>query len=93
MSSVVEYLASVSADAEEVDLSTFKLIEHFDDAAWTELKRNKTIKRVKLPPSLHTIRRGVFENCKQLKDVTLPSSLRSIEDYAFSDCTELAMMI
>jgi hypothetical protein len=91
MSAIIDYLASLPDDAEEVDLSTFERIEDFDDATWTKLECNSTMKRVKLPPSLLTIRRGAFEGCSQLTDVTFPSSLRSIGDYAFAYCSALAM--
>jgi hypothetical protein len=36
MSEVADYLASLSDDAEEVDLSPFEFIEDFDDATWTK---------------------------------------------------------
>jgi hypothetical protein len=86
------FLNSLPDDAEEVDLSSFELIEDFDDAAWTKLKGFKeTMKRVMLPPSLLTIRSEAFETHKNLTDVTVPSSLRSIEEYAFFYCSALAM--
>jgi hypothetical protein len=58
------FLNSLPSDAEEVDLSSFELIEDFDDAAWTKLNGFKdTMKRVKLPPSLLTIRMEAFMDC------------------------------
>jgi hypothetical protein len=89
--SIVAYLFSLKADAEEVDLSTFELIEDLNDATWWKLKSNKSTKRVKLPPSLLTIRNHALFNQSQLTDVTFPSSLRSIEHLAFYQCTGLAM--
>jgi hypothetical protein len=50
-----------------------------------------TMKRLKLPPSLLTIRENALYDCSQLTEVILPSSLRSIEYDAFFDCTGLAM--
>jgi hypothetical protein len=102
MSAILDYLASLADDAEEVDLSSFELIEDLDDAMWTKLKpkKNKTMKRLKLPPSLLTITGAAFANHwqlidfeyhSQLLDVTLPSSLRSIEYDAFCYCSGLAM--
>jgi hypothetical protein len=91
MSAIDDYLASLAIDAEEVDLSTFELIEELDDATWILLKSNRTMKRVKLPPSLTTIGEGTFEGNSLLTEVTLPSSLRSIGDYAFAGCTALTM--
>jgi hypothetical protein len=79
------------SDAEEVDLSSFELIEDFDAATWAKLESNKTMKRLKLPPSLLTIRMSAFEYYSQLAYVTFPSSLRSIEDFSFRNCTRLAM--
>jgi hypothetical protein len=72
MSAIVDYIASLPDDAEEVDLSTFEGIEELDESSWTKIKRNKVMKRVKLPPSLRTIRARAFQNCKQLKEVTFP---------------------
>jgi hypothetical protein len=91
MSAIVDYLASLPDDAEEVDLSSFELIEYFDDAAWTKLASIKTMKRLKLPPSLATIKKNAFDHHSQLTDVTFPSSLRSIEYRAFAYCSALAM--
>jgi hypothetical protein len=91
MSAIIDYLASLADDAEEVDLSSFERIENLDDETWDELNSNKTKKRVKLPPSLVTIRSLAFDSSSQLAHVTFPSSLRSIEDHAFFDCTGLAM--
>jgi hypothetical protein len=91
MSAIIDYLNSLPDDADEVDLSTFEHIEDFDDLTWTKLKSIETMKRVKLPPSLLTIKDRVFEDCTQLTEVILPSSLRRIEDYAFFDCSGLAM--
>jgi hypothetical protein len=54
-----------------------------------ELK--ETMKRLKLPPSLLTIREHTFADHRQLIDVTIPSSLRSIEHHAFFYCSSLAM--
>jgi hypothetical protein len=91
MSAIVDYIASLPDDAEEVDLSTFEGIEELDESSWTKIKRNKVMKRVKLPPSLRTIRACAFQNCKQLKEVTFPSSLRSIKNAAFLSCRLLKM--
>jgi hypothetical protein len=90
MSASFRYVANLSCDAEEVDLSTFELIEDLDDDSWKKLEMNKKIKRF-LPPSLLTIRYNAFRDCEQLTDVTIPSSLESIEGYAFCDCSALAM--
>jgi hypothetical protein len=90
MSAIVDYLASLAANAEEVDLSSFQVIENLDDVTWLMLKRN-TIRRVKLPPSLATIRDYAFDHHPQLTDVTFPSSLQSIGSHAFYHCTGLAM--
>jgi hypothetical protein len=73
------------------DLSTFELIEEFDAKTWTKLGIKKTMKRLKLPTSLLTIRQQAFSNCSQLTDVTFPSSLKSIGDFAFYECTALAI--
>jgi hypothetical protein len=91
MSAIVEYINGLPGDVQEVDLSAFELIEDFDEETWWKLKSNRKIKRLKLPPSLLTIRKEASENCSQLTEVTFPSSLRSIEDYAFHGCSALAM--
>jgi hypothetical protein len=91
MSAIADYLASLPDDAEEVDLSSFQLIEEIDHATWMELRSIDTMKRLKLPPSLLTIRSGVFSRRMQLTEVTFPSSLRSIGHRAFWKCTGLAM--
>jgi hypothetical protein len=91
MSAIVDYLASLPADAEEVDLSTFEHIEELDDATWDKLKSNTTMKRLKLPPSLLTVKERTFMDHSQLTEVTFPSSLRSIGGYAFYRCSGLAM--
>jgi hypothetical protein len=90
MSAIAVYLASLTDDAEEVDLSTFVHIEDLNDATWTKLKSNETMKRLKLPPSLRTIRDRAFQN-SQLTHVTFPSSLRSIGNWAFSNCIKLTI--
>jgi hypothetical protein len=82
MSNIADYLASLADDAEEVDLSTFEHIEELDDATWDKLKNNTTMKRMKLPPSLLTVKERAFEDHSQLVEVTFPSSLRSIGDDA-----------
>jgi hypothetical protein len=56
MSSIDEFLASLPKKAEEVDLSSFELIEDFEDATWIKLRSRKKMKSVKLPPSLLTMR-------------------------------------
>jgi hypothetical protein len=91
MSAIADYLASLSADAEEVDLSSFELIEELDDATWETIGSHHKMKRLNLPPSLLTIRTSAFDICRQLTEVTLPSSLRSIEEDAFHNCFGLAM--
>jgi hypothetical protein len=91
MSGIAYYIGSLADDAEEVDLSSFELIEDLDAATWKKLKNNETMKRLKLPPSLLTIRKSAFVWHSQLIHVTLPSSLRSIERYAFHDCRSLAI--
>jgi hypothetical protein len=92
MSAIEDYLASLSDDADEVDLSSFENIENLDEETWTELKQSReTMKRLKLPPSLLRIRIYAFSGCSQLIDVTFPSSLRSIEYCAFFGCSALAM--
>jgi hypothetical protein len=91
MSAIADYLASLPADAEEVDLSTFELIEELDDATWDKLKNNTTMKRLKLPPSLLTVKERTFMDHSQLTEVTFPSSLRSIGGHAFYECEGLAM--
>jgi hypothetical protein len=92
MSAIDDYLASLPADAEEVDLSSFERIEELDDATWEMLKMKKrTMKRLMLPPSLATIKCAAFRWHTQLTDVTFPSSLRSIEERTFFGCSGLAM--
>jgi hypothetical protein len=54
-------------------------------------RNEKKKKKLKLPPSLLTIRYNAFRDCEQLTYVTIPSSLESIEGYAFCDCSALAM--
>jgi hypothetical protein len=91
MSAFANYFASLPGDAEEVDLSSFELM-HFDAGTWKKLRGlRETMKRVKLPPSLVTIKRKAFMNFEQLTGVTFPSSLRSIEDSAFKGCSGLAV--
>jgi hypothetical protein len=87
MSTIAEYLDSLADDAEEVDLSTFELVEDFDDATWEKIEGFERMKRLKLPPSLLRIRNYNFDSHEQLTDVTFPSSLRSIGDGAFAQCT------
>jgi hypothetical protein len=87
-----EYLASLPAAADEVDLSSFEHIEELDNETWHKLNgRRSSMKRLKLPSALIEIREEAFDDCDQLTRVTLPSSLRSIENYAFGGCTGLAM--
>jgi hypothetical protein len=89
---IADYIDNLPLDAEEVDLSSFEVIEDFDDATRMKLEGIKgTMKRVKLPPSLLTIRGLAFYASDQLTDVTFPSSLRSIEFKAFFRCSGLAM--
>jgi hypothetical protein len=72
------FLNSLPSDAEDIDLSSFELIEDFDDEAWMKLGGFKdTMKRVKLPPSLLTIRVVAFSGCSQLTEVTFPSCIAS----------------
>jgi hypothetical protein len=87
---IIAFLASIK-DLEEVDLSAFEVIEESD--SWLpELRRCTKMKRLKLPPSLVTIRKESFDVFKtQLKHVTLPKSLRSLEFFAFNECTGLSM--
>jgi hypothetical protein len=84
-------LNSFSDKKESVDLSKFKLIEELDDHSWRRLKGFRRIKRLKLPPSLLTVRQSAVSERRQLTDVTLPCSLRSIEDGAFAFCYGLAI--
>jgi hypothetical protein len=91
MGAIDNYLANLPGDAQEVDLSSFELIEDFDDATWTMLKSNRRMKRVTLPPLLLAIPFNAFVFCRQLTNVTFPSSLRSIGNQAFMNCFGLAM--
>jgi hypothetical protein len=91
MSEIADYIASLSDDAEDVDLSAFELIEELHDASWDKLKSNMTMKRLKLPPALLTIKERTFMDHSQLTDVTFPSSLRSIGSLAFYECSGLAI--
>jgi hypothetical protein len=91
MSAIFNYLASLPEEMEEIDLSTFELIEEIDDGSWIKLKSNETMKRLKLPPSLLTVRVHAFIRCSQITNVTIPSSLRSIKYRAFFQCRGLAM--
>jgi hypothetical protein len=89
---ITDYLTSLEYDTEEIDLSSFELIEDLDDATWTKLTGFKaTMKRVKLPPSILSIRKFGFVECSQLTNVTFPSSLRIIENSAFLYGSGLAM--
>jgi hypothetical protein len=94
-SAIIEYIASLPDDAEEIDLSSFELIEEMDEATWMKLQWREnhleSMKRVTLPPSLLTIAAGSFMYRSQLTEVILPSLLRCIEVDAFVDCSALAM--
>jgi hypothetical protein len=89
--SLYTHIANSSDDIEEMDLSSFEQIEELDDAAWKQLKRFTTMKRLKLPPLLIRIRDSAQIYRPQLIDVPFPASLRSIENYAFDGCSGLAM--
>lgn len=51
--------------------------------------KNENITSVTIPPNIHTLCYGAFNDCDSLKTVTLSSGLKTIESSAFENCSSL----
>ncbi len=50
---------------------------------------NASLRRVRLPDTVHTIGEAAFEGCQQLEEIVLPEGLREISAEAFSHCIRM----
>lgn len=68
--------------------------EYFPENGTTRIGENAvagngSLRRVKLPDTVHTIGEAAFEGCQQLEEIVLPEGLREIAAEAFSHCIRL----
>jgi hypothetical protein len=83
----------ITEDATSVDLSRFELITVVSDEAWQQLRLQKMLIMLKLPPALRRIEETAFYTsmCKKLEYVNFASltSLQGIGERAFCCCFRL----